>query len=140
MPILTTANGTNFTSTVLNTDAPAGALYHGIAFGAGNTFWGKTNSGPLREMQFELTTGTATTRRTIGPTDFPAAVAPIAVDPVNQLLAGVAVGNPDTLALYDIAQPPNPPALLATTDWPTAHANSLFQGALDFYPGGKYLR
>jgi endonuclease/exonuclease/phosphatase family metal-dependent hydrolase len=135
--ILTTANGTNFTSTVLNTDAPAGAFYHGIAFGAGNTFWGKTNSGPLREMQFDLTTGTATTRRTLGPTDFPAALAAIAVDPVNQLLAGVAVGNPDTLALYDIAQPTNPPALLATMDWPTDHANNLFQGALDFYPGGK---
>jgi endonuclease/exonuclease/phosphatase family metal-dependent hydrolase len=135
--ILTTTNGTNFTSRVLNTDAPAGAFYHGIAFGPGNTFWGQTNSGPLREMRFDLIAGTATTLRTISPPDFPAAFSPIAVDPVNRLLAGVTVGNPDTLTLYDISHPTNPPALLGTTNWPTDYSNPLFQGALDFYPGGK---
>jgi endonuclease/exonuclease/phosphatase family metal-dependent hydrolase len=135
--VLTTANGTNFTSRVLSTDAPAGAFYHGIAFGPGNTFWGQTNSGPLREMRFDLIAGTATTVRTLSPPGFPAALSPIAVDPVNGLLAGVTVANPDALTLYDISDPPNPPTLLGTTNWPTDYSNPLFQGALDFYPGGK---
>lgn len=135
--VLTTSNGTNFTSTVLNTDAPAGAFYHGIAFGPGNTFWGKTNSGPLREMEFDLNTGTATTRRTINASDFPAGLAPLAVDPVNRLLAGIIIGTPDALALYDISHPANPPLLLGTIPGPTDNSNPLFQGALDFSAKGK---
>lgn len=135
--VLTTANGTNFASTVLNTDAPAGAFYHGIAFGPGDTFWGKTNSGSLRQMQFDLATGTAVTPRTIGPPDFPAAVSPLAVDPVNQLLAGVAIENPDTIQLYDISNTTNPPGLLRSVNTPSDNPNTLFQGALDFYCGGK---
>jgi endonuclease/exonuclease/phosphatase family metal-dependent hydrolase len=135
--VLTTSNGTNFSSTVLNTDAPAGAFYHGIAFGPGQTFWGKTNSGPLREMEFNLNTGTATTRRTINPVDFPTGLGPLAVEPVNRLLAGIVIGTPDALALYDISHPTQPPLLLGTTPWPTDYSNSLFQGALDFSADGK---
>lgn len=137
LALLTTSNGTNFSSTVLATDTPAGAFYHGLAFGAGDTFWGKTNSGPLRWMQFNRNTGTATALRTFPDAEFPAAIGPIAVDPVNQLLAGVAIETPDTLRFFDIAAPTNPPVPLAVFESPTDHPNTLFQGALDFYCGGK---
>jgi endonuclease/exonuclease/phosphatase family metal-dependent hydrolase len=135
--VLTTANGTSFSSTVLTTDAPAGAFYHGVAFGPGNTFWGKTNSGPLREMRFDLAAGTATTIRTINPPDFPAAVSPIAVDPVNLLLAGIAIDEPDTVQLFDIAATNSPPVWLGSINTPADNPNTLFQGALDFYHGGR---
>lgn len=135
--LLTTGNGLTYTSTVLTTDAPAGAFYHGIAFGPGNTFWGKTNSGPLRQMQFNPANGMATTLRVINAPAFSASISPIAVDPVNHLLAGIAIADPDTVQLYDIANATNPPVLLGSFDTPTDNPNTLFQGALDFYHGGK---
>jgi endonuclease/exonuclease/phosphatase family metal-dependent hydrolase len=135
--LLTTTNGSNFTSRVLNTGAPSGAFYHGIAFGPGPTFWGKTNTGPLREMEFNLQAGTATTRRTFSAPDFPASIASLAVDPVNGLLAGISLGTPDALMLFDISHPTIPPQLLDLVNWPTDNANTLAQGALDFYHGGK---
>lgn len=134
--ILSTTNGTNFTATVLNTDAPAGAFTNGVAFGAGDTFWGKTNGGPLRLMQFDLDTALATTAQNLASFPFLSTISPLAVDPVNRLLAGLDLAGPDTLALYDIANA-GAPVLLGTIGWPTDNANPLFDGALSIYPGGK---
>ncbi len=137
--VLVTANGTNFTSAVLNTDAPAGAFYHGIAFGPGDTFWGTTNTGPLREMEFNLNLGVATTRRTVASAEVAFGLTALAVDPVNRLLAGILRGPPDRIALYDFSDPLQGLQLVETRAWPTAHANPLFQGALDFAANGQLV-
>ena len=44
--LLTTVNGTNFTARIITTDASAFQLGNGLAFGAGNSFWGATNGLP----------------------------------------------------------------------------------------------
>ena len=135
--VLKTSNGTTFSSTVLATDAPAGAFYQGIAFGPGNTFYGKTNGGPLYQMRFDLNAKTATTLKSFGVPDFPLNISSLAVDSRNSLLAGIAAGTPDAVNLYDLSNPAGPPILTDLARFPTANENSLYQGALDFHHAGK---
>jgi Immunoglobulin domain len=113
--VFTTADGVNFTDTLIRTDAKAGDIGLGVSFGKGNTFWGKANDGPtlgLIHASFDLGAGTATTLKNY--TNFPAQVANIAVNPAENLLAGIAIETPNDLRLYDITDLNNDPFLL---DW-----------------------
>ena len=66
-----------FTATTIATDVSAGALYHGLTFGEGNTFWTKANGFALRRLNYNLELGTATTDLTFVSTQFPTRIARI---------------------------------------------------------------
>lgn len=136
--VLTTTNGTNFTSRLINVaDAPTGAFGLGIAFGAGNTFWGKATSQNLRQVAFDLTAGTGTTIRNHGVPEIPATLAPIGVSTELNLLAGINVGTAGNhLRLYDLTSTNGTPVLLATNAFATDNDNSQTgTGAVDFGHG-----
>jgi len=57
--LLTTADGTNFTSTLLGiAGVPGGFANSGIAFDTGNNFWAKSYNGDLFKIAFDPVTGT----------------------------------------------------------------------------------
>ncbi|MFN7140936.1 MAG: family 10 glycosylhydrolase, partial [Limisphaerales bacterium] len=67
--VFTTQDGVTFTPTTLSVPSVSGGL--GLAFGFGKTFWGKNIPDSLRQVQFDLTAGTATIVRTVSTSDFP---------------------------------------------------------------------
>jgi hypothetical protein len=79
------------------TDNPAGWLTHGLAFGEGNTFFGKRqpqtgSTGVQRglvEVSFDLATGSGEVVRILEPNVFPNDIGPIGIDVARQLLVGV---------------------------------------------------
>ncbi len=135
--LMTTTNGTNFSSTLLS-GIPNASILEGAAFGAGNTFWGKDSVGTaLYHFGFDLTTATATVLESFDSSLFDQTVNPIGIEPGHNLLAGVSIATPDTFRLYDISQlsPTAGPVLLQSVKTPTDNANTLFRGALDFGDG-----
>jgi hypothetical protein len=131
--MLTTLDGTNFTSQLITVaDAPTSAFGLGIAFGSGNTFWGKATSQNLRQVSFNLGAGTGTTVRNIASPDFPATVAPIGVDTALNVMGGINVGaSGNEVQLYDLA--PVTPALIAANKFATDNDNTgTGTGAVDF--------
>ncbi len=106
--VFTTADGAAFEPTLLTVeDATPGNFGLSVAFGPGNSFFGKATGQSLRHVGFDLAAGTATTLRNYG-TQFPGSSAPLAWDPVNHFLALVAFENPDNVRLYDLADLENP--------------------------------
>ena len=132
--LLTTADGTNFTSQVLETDALPGQMGIAVAFGTNNTFWAKSVDGPLLHLEFDTNAGTATVSQSFNVTNFPGSVAPFNVDTTNNLLVGVNVTTPDTVNLYSIANLAAAPVLLSSTDL-LDYPNGLYMGAVDFGGG-----
>jgi len=143
-PLDSTLN--TFTSTVIQTDVPTGALGYGLTFGSGNTFYGTAGAqsgGPLSLLQFNLNanlTGTATTLARYGSTLIPNNLTPIGAHPQSNLFAGIsttAQPAPDTVRLYDISAGTNPPAFLDRHDFAHNNTNGVFAGAVVF--GGQRL-
>lgn len=143
--ILTTSDGTAFTATLLQTDAPVtssgnGPFGLGIAFGGGNTLWGKSSASgtpttetPLREFSFDLATSSAVTILSAGQPGVSIDIRNVAYDAAHGLLAGVNNVN-HTLSLFDVST--GTPVLLDTENFPGANANANGTGAADF-GGGK---
>src|ERR1035437_452482 len=127
---------TTFTATTLSTDVPAGALGAGLAFGAGNTFWGTGgagSSGSLRHLSFDLYGGTASTLETFTAADFPGAVSPLALLAGGSLLAGIEMRpGPNLVRLYDLSYLVRAPVLLDRKPWVTGNDNGALGGALAF--------
>jgi hypothetical protein len=139
--VLTTANGTTFSSKLITVaDAPAGAFGLGLAFGAGNTFWGKTTSQALRQVAFDLSAGTGTSVRVHADPSFPGTVGPIGVSTPLNLLAGInvdATGN--NLRLYDLTPTNGTPVLITSTNFASDNDNTgTGTGAVDFGPDRVY--
>lgn len=149
--IFTTTDGTTFSEnvvTIAGTTTDSGR--NGLAFGRGNTYWSKDYGGVLRFMSFDLGTLKTATLAIFGngSTDYilPTTVQPIAYDPVNDLLAGITIGNgntndpaPDNLRLYDVANlAPVDPIWLDTEFFATGNANTFGTGALGFGNGRLY--
>ena len=133
--IFTTTNGTNFASKLITVaDAPIGAFAQGLAFGAGDTFWGKATSQALRQVAFDLNAGTGTTLRVHADPAFPNSVGPIGVHPQLNLLAGINVGvTGNNLRLYDLTPTNGTPVLLTSTNFATDNGNTLAgAGTIDF--------
>jgi hypothetical protein len=137
--VLTTANGTSFTSRLITVaDAPMGAFGLGIAFGAGNTFWGKATSQNLRQVSFDPAAGSGTTVRSYADPTFPATVAPIGVTTDLNLLGGInlaTAGNGNHFRLYDLAPTltNGTPVLITSTNFATDNENTYSgTGAVDF--------
>ena len=106
--VFTTSNGLTFTPTLLNS---VGLVNNGdfrtsVAFGPGNTFFGKQINGPLLQMSFNLATQSATVLRSFDSDTLPISMAGLGVEPNLRLLAGlstaVAVNGVPTLRLYDL--------------------------------------
>ena len=133
---------TTFSSTALVTDVPVGGIGYGIAFGAGDTFWGKGASSagnPLYRLSFDLNAGTATTLQVYPLSTFPGRTGPLAVQPSSNLLAGIEmVADADHVRLYDISTITNPPLMLDRKEFPTNVANNIFSGSIAFAPGRLY--
>ena len=132
---LTTANGTNFTSQLITVaDSPAGAFGLGIAFGAGNTFWGKATSQNLRQVSFDPVAGTGATVRNYADPAFPGTIGPIGVSTNLNLLGGINVGTTgNNFRLYDLTTTNGTPVLITSTNFPTDNDNTYAgTGAVDF--------
>ncbi len=134
--VFTTADGAQFEPTLLTVeDATAGNFGLSVAFGPGNSFFGKATGQSLRHVGFDLAAGTATTLHDYA-TQFPGSSATLAWDPVNNFLALVAFENPDNVRLYDLADLENP-VLIDQEFCAADNANINGTGQADF--GGNML-
>ena len=131
LALFTTTNGVDFTPTVLQSTAPTDAFSHGIAFGPGNTFFGKAVGEALYHMSFDPAAGTATPLHI-----YPEAgnrLAGIDVDLGKNLLAGISVQDgPDALELYDISDTGGMVDLLDAELFPVDNANTVIGGNAAF--------
>lgn len=139
--VLTTTDGTNFTSKLIKVaDAPGGAFGLGLAFGAGNTFWGKATAQNLRQVSFDLAAGTGTTLRSHASPNFPSSVAPIGVSTALNLLGGINVGaTGNNFRLYDLTPTNGTPVSIAQTNFATDNDNTgSGTGSVDFHNDRVY--
>jgi hypothetical protein len=132
--IFTTADGTTFTPReIVVTNAPNGAFGLGIAFGRGDTFWGQANGQPLRQVAFDLASGSGWVIYQEGEPVLPSAVSPIGVHAGLNYLAGISVTSPNHLRLYDLTTTNGTPVLLATNNFASDNDNTQTgTGAVDF--------
>jgi hypothetical protein len=136
--IFTTIDGGfTLTPTIVSVpDAPNGAFGLGVAFGRGNTFWGKGDQGTaLRMVEFDLAQGTGTVVRTYGSPAYPGSAIPIGVETSLNILAAISIENPDNLRLYDISDLASGPRLVDQELFPTDNENINATGAIDFGDG-----
>jgi hypothetical protein len=136
--LLTTSNGTNFTAQTLTTDTSATQIGAGLAFGAGNSFWGSTNGLPPAQLKFDPVSLVATTAQAFSASVVAPTCGALNLDPANSLLAAVNIADgADQLNLYDLSNPATSPFLLASWTFPGASDNSFGLGAIAF--GGNRL-
>lgn len=130
--VFTTVNGTTFNANPIAVSGGAGGMFGlGLAFGAGNTIWGKQNGSPLRQASFNLGTGTGAVVQSFGSPTVVNSVAAISVSTNLQLLGGVSLETPDNFQLYDLPSSGSP-GLIETNAFPTDNANGNGTGAVDF--------
>jgi hypothetical protein len=130
--IFTTADGINFFPTTIDyLDAAPGNFGLGVAFGEGNTFWGKAlgEATTLRHVDFDLGSGTGTILQSY--TNFSTLVAAIAVNTSSNMLAGLSFETPDNVRLYDLSDTNNP-VLIDQDFFPTDNSNINGTGAIAF--------
>ncbi len=133
--VFTSAAGAAPTPTFVTVaDAADGNFGLGAVFGPGDTFFGKATGQSLRQVSYDLASGTGTTLH--NHTTFPGTVGPIGWDVVNNFLAGIAFENPDNVRLYDFADPATP-TLIDQEFCPADNPNINGTGAVDF--GGGML-
>ena len=106
--LLRTTSGANFSSEVppavlAITEVPSGFASLGIAFGEGNTFWGKAANGALYLVGFDLAASTGAVVRAYSSPASLLAVRGISTDSNHVFMAGVAIDTPDNVKLYDIS-------------------------------------
>ncbi|SPE53156.1 exported hypothetical protein [Verrucomicrobia bacterium] len=126
--ILTTTDGTNFTSTTIAvTNAPDGFSYLGVAWGTNNTFWTKSPGFDLRQVQYDLTTGIGTVIQDFSSTASAGSlnqIAGIGLDNSNNILAGVNLGDtPNDLELFQIPSAGFPPQAYYQAFFPAYNPN-----------------
>lgn len=139
--VLTTSDGgLSFAGTVFEVlDAANGNFGLGIAFGSGNTIWGTANGASLRHASFDLTAGTAATIADFPGAVFPASVTAVAFDPVENLLAAIALENPDNTQLYRWTAAGGTLELIDQELILPENANANGTGAADFGGGRLYV-
>ena len=147
--IFTTTDGTNFVSNVLGADVSNPNFNDGIAFGPGNTFFGKqVGTAAFRFMAFNLATHTATTIKSYDSSTFADndSIGAISVSTNLNLLAaieergGSVSGGPERVRLYDISNISNqPPALLDVENFVPDNQNATApMGYIDFIGTNVY--
>jgi hypothetical protein len=121
--IFTTVDGSVFTSNVFappTTEVTAFGL--GVAFGEGNTVWGKAVGVGLTYASFDLSNGGSALIHYFEPASFPSNVGPIGVDAGTGTLIGIGRENSDNVRTYDLPVP-----------FPTTSPTSLTLLDQDFY-------
>lgn len=137
--VLTTTEGTFFTSTLITTDdATDGNFGLGVVFGEGDSFWGKATGASLRHVEFDLAAGTGTTLHDFATTNFQGAWGPIGVELTEKLLGAVSLDTPDNFQLYDLSDLSQPPVMVHQELFPTDNANLNGTGQVDFGGGRVY--
>jgi len=130
--VFTTVNGTSYTANPVSISGGSGGMFGlGLAFGAGNTVWGKQNGSPLRQASFNLVTGTGAVLQSFASPVVAGTVGAIGVSTNLQLLGGVALETPDNFQLYDLPSSGSP-SLVETNAFPADNPNSNGTGAVDF--------
>ena len=130
--VLTTTDGLHFTPHAVSVpNVESGAFGISVAFGPENTFWSKAKGLPLRQVAFDLASGTGSVLRSYT-NDFPNNIGPIGVEPASSLLAGIAFDVPDNLKLYYLSSPTTAPSLICSNNFATDYANSYYVGAVAF--------
>ncbi|HZV34005.1 MAG TPA: hypothetical protein VFB72_05465, partial [Verrucomicrobiae bacterium] len=119
--ILTTTDGQNFTPTTLVITDPtqpngmpsSGFAYLGVAWGSSNTFWTKSPGFNLRQIRFDLASGTGTVIQSFATTAGAGSLSTldgIGLDNANNILAGVQTSDdPNDLELFQIPSLGFPP-------------------------------
>lgn len=132
--LLTTTDGSTYTAASINgTGISGGDFGLGIAFGAGDSFWGKGSGGTT--LRFMSLSGGAPLQ-SYAPGAFTNTFSPIGIDSVRHLLAGISIATPDRTLLYDISNSqsdPNAPLLLDSEIFPTDFPNGNGVGSADFW-------
>jgi len=103
-----------------------------IAWGEGDTCWGKSSGTAIRHVALDINAHLGTVLRTI--TNYPM-MSVIAVDNVNQLLAGISLETPDTLRLLNISPALSTPLELDTEFFLSDNINMNGTGQIDFGSG-----
>ena len=133
--LLTSADGVSFTAVVIAiTNVPKGFAGNGIAFGEGNTLWGKVNLGHLYKVAFDpvaLTGGLLFDYANPGQT--PTYMVGLGVDPVRNILAGVDLNpgyKPNDLKLFQLTGTPDAPVLFHQALFASANGNGNANAAI----------
>ena len=130
--VFTSSDGTNFTANPIAISGGAGGLFGlGLAFGSGNTIWGKQTSSPLRQASFNLLAGTGAVLQSFSSPAVANTVAAIGVSTNLQLFGGVALETPDNFQLYNLPAS-GAPSLVETNAFPADNPNSNLTGSVDF--------
>jgi len=136
--IFTPSAGSSFVAndiTIAGITDEADNLGLGVAFGAGDTFWGKTIGRSLFHCSFTLDPPSGTLLNTFTTAEFPASIGAIAVDPAANYLAGISNESPDNVQIFNISDLSAPPVLLDQEFFASDNANVNGTGALAFGPG-----
>lgn len=137
--IFHTTDGDTYTPTVFELPAiTVNGAFFGVAFGSGNTIWAKGEAGTLRRIEFNIGTGAASVTHEFPPVQHSGVIGPIGFDPARNLLAGIAVENPDNLQLHDLSNLSAPPVLLDQEFFLTDNPNINRTGAVAFGGGRVY--
>ncbi|MEP6662362.1 MAG: DUF4623 domain-containing protein [Verrucomicrobiota bacterium] len=129
--LFSTANGTTFTAAAINVDTVPGAFGLGIAFGEGDTFWGKASAQPLLKISFNAALGTGQVLQTNGVPTVANSIGPIGFSSLLQVVAGIAIETPDNLKVFDVFT--NATVGLAETETFATDNDNLNQtGSVDF--------
>ncbi len=124
--IYTTPDGINYTPSIIAiTNVTAGFAQNGIAFGAGNTFWVKSVLGHLYEISYDPAGQVGGVVLDYpNPSKVPSYQIGVAVDPVNNILAGVDTSDVNhDLKLYQLTGTSDAPVLFSQSFFAAANVN-----------------
>jgi hypothetical protein len=100
-----------------------------LAWGEGDTVWGKSYQGHLYHLGLDFNSGTAAVLHVYP--NLPS-LAPIELDPSHQLLGAVSIAQPDALRLFSLANLASGPIALDTESFPSDQSSSPAVGAVTF--------
>jgi hypothetical protein len=116
-------------------DAPPGAFAQGLAWGEGDTFWGKSLGGVLYHVGLDLNTLNANVLHAYSNVT---TLGPIGLATELGVMAGVSIETPDNLRLYDMTDLYSGPVNIDTAFYPTDNSNPSGYGAVAFGPNRVY--
>lgn len=115
---------------VFLTDGTAGNYGLSVAFGEGDTFWGKASGQSLRHLSYDINAMTSATLQNFNA--YPAMTV-MSLSTGAKLLAGVSLETPDNLRLYDLSNLETKGLINIDTEFfPTDNANGNATGAVSF--------
>jgi PA14 domain-containing protein/Ig-like domain-containing protein/lectin family protein len=145
IPVFTTTDGTNFTSTALNISGiAANVLRLGLAWGCGNNFYGETTGKPASYVGFSGLPSTAASLLAsygIYDNNTNQSIGPIGLDIANQRLIGNQTIAPHSINMFDVPSLAQTPAQNFPLDQRNyASQNTSFgTGSVDFSPDGSHV-